>query len=104
MNIEQAVKDLAEAIGPIVEGTQDHQGQLAVVACALAALIKSHPDPEAFASAFRRSWLQLGAPNSDDHADPAFASGIDSMLSIAEEHCRVPLNVRNPDSSTPPER
>lgn len=84
----------AERQGAIGEGV--------VVLCALASLIRTHPDPSAFAAEFRRFWHQLGSPNqAQPDAEPA-AARIAQALSVVEQACPVPLGVRPPGVAEAP--
>lgn len=85
------------------ETTANEMGQMKVVACALAALVRSHPDPEAFALAFRRAWMQGESPHEDGDIDQAVLAGTLQMLDVLEGNCAVPLNVRPPGLASPPE-
>lgn len=78
-------------------------GQLRVMGCTLAALVRTHPDPEAFAQAFRRAWMQSGVSLEESDTDQEMHGGIEALLEILESNCSVPLNVRPPDVALPPE-
>lgn len=85
---------LAAGVANLGKLAQQHQAELGVIVAALAALVRSHPDPAAFAAAFRRSWQLLGSQHSNVELGPQNAAGIDAVLSILEQECAVPLNVR----------
>jgi len=78
-------------------------GYLEVMMCALAALVRSHPDPDAFAVAFRRAWQQHDVKLADDAPDPDMQDGIASMLAVLEGNCSVRLGVRPPGEAAEPE-
>lgn len=76
--------------------------QNAVLLCAVAALVESHPQPEAFARVFREQWTRLGSQNQARQAGSQASDGMDDALAILEESCGVPLGVRPPDVAVPP--
>lgn len=78
-------------------------GELAVLVCAVESLIRTHPDPAAFSSAFRRAWLRVGAPNQALEADDEAGDRMRSVLEVLEAACRVPLGVRPPGVAADPE-
>ena len=78
--------------------------QVKVLVLAVAALVKSHPDPAAFAQSFRRFWMQSESPSDCDETTGEYVEGIAAVLEILEAHCAVPLNVRPPDQAAPRER
>lgn len=83
---------------------QEHAlAQQAVLICAVAALVRTHPDAEAFADSFRLCWQRTGLAGlfSEDALSPA-SSGVSEMLAVLELHCAVRLNVRPPDVADPP--
>lgn len=84
-------------------GLRESMGELAGLAVALDALVRTHPDPSAFAAAFRTAWmrLQTAAPSSED--DAQVRRGMQSVLEGVEAACRVPLAVRPPGRAIPPE-
>lgn len=79
------------------------RGELAVLVCAVASLTRTHPDPPAFAAAFRRAWHQLGAPNQGLAADDEAGDRMRSVLEVLEANCAAPLGIRPPDQACPPE-
>lgn len=90
------LRKLAESVVNLGEGAQHTEGTLSVLTAAVAALVASHPDPSAFAAAFRRSWLLEGSQHSNDEVGSQAAAGIRGVLSSLEEACKAPLNVRPP--------
>lgn len=82
---------------------QGAMGEMAVLVCAVASLVRTHPDPAAFAAAFRRSWLQLGAPNQALAADDEAGDRMRSVLEVLEASCSVPLGIRPPGKAVPPD-
>lgn len=89
-------RQLAAAVVNLGEALQQLGGEQHVVQASLIALIRAHPAPEAFASEFRRAWLQLGSPHSNEALGEAALGHIDLALGMVEEACPVPLNVRPP--------
>lgn len=85
---------LAAGVAGLGEHAQQVEGQLAVLTCAVAAMLQTHPDHAAFAAAFRRAWLLAGSQHSNSEAGPQALAGIDSVLYALEEACLVPLNIR----------
>lgn len=81
---------------------QGAMGEAAVVLCALAALVRTHPNPGAFAAEFRRLWQQLGSPNQAWPADEPAAARMREALSVLEQACPLPLHVRPPDVAERP--
>lgn len=98
MNSEQA-----PPTSPAMAGEVEYAAaQSAVLLCAVAALVRSHPAPEAFAAEFRRAWLDAGHPNTNELlvgagvAATTFSQGLSVALEVLEEACAVPLNIRPP--------
>lgn len=91
--------DIAAGLSGVAERTTS---ELAVLVCAVGALVQSHPDPQGFAAAFRRCWLHLEQPNQEQPDDSQASRGIDAVLSVLEECCTVPLEVRPPDKAARP--
>lgn len=87
--LNAAVVNLGEALQQIA--AEQH-----VVQASLIALIRAHPAPEAFAAEFRRAWLQLGSPHSNEALGEASLRHIDLALALVEEACPAPLGVRPP--------
>lgn len=95
--------DLVGSVAKQGEALADGAAQTAVLLCAVAALVRTHPDPSAFANAFRRAWTQLeysGATTPDGSPE---SDGIDQVLSILEANCSAALNIRPPGQACPPE-
>lgn len=88
------IRDLARAVEAMGAAGQNTQGQLMVFTCAVAALVRSHPDPAAFAAEFRRFWQLSGSQHSNDANDGPGQQGIYELLEILEEACKVPLGAR----------
>jgi|GEM_PF-6005033 len=91
-----SIKTLSASVATLGEAVQGMEGELPVLVCALAALVQTHPEPQAFAAAFRRAWLQLGAPNQALAADDAAGHRMRAVLDIVQECCPAPLNVLPP--------
>jgi len=60
----------------------------------IAAIVRSHPAPEVFATALRSTWLEYDEP----HTNPAYGDiGMEAahaVLSLAEDNCPVPIGIR----------
>lgn len=98
-----AMRDLMQIAATLSEEGQRTQGQLLALTTAVAALVRSHPDPQAFAQALRRAWLQAGGPAQAFADSPAAQAGIAATLATLEASAPVPLNVRPPDQAARPE-
>ena len=100
-------KDPVRKLALLVQGqAETSTGLIAeqhVMALALAALVRSHPDPQGFAQEFRRAWQRAGDPLAKVPADSAEARHIESVLEVLEESCAAPLNVRAPGVAQPPD-
>ena len=96
MDVEKAVRDLAKAVALQGDALGYETAQGAVLMCAVAALVQTHPDPSAFAAAFRRGWQLLGSQHSNEAAEGAAKEGFDDALGLLEGACKVPLGVRPP--------
>lgn len=90
------VHKLAEALAGMGDAFQAHVGETEVIKAAVAALVATHPDPEAFAAAFRRSWQLLGSQNQDIGNGEQALRGIGDALSFLEDACPAPLRIRPP--------
>lgn len=101
-DLNAAVRTLAGSVADLGDAAQSTQGQLLVLVTALGALVQTHPQPEVFAAEFRRLWLQAGQQHANESIGPEGQDGIDQALSVLEECCAVPLNVRAPDVAEPP--
>lgn len=88
------LKTLAQAVAHLGDAEADAHGQLAVLTCAVAALVRAHPEPQKFAAEFWRSWQLAGSPLADREADDPARAGIVQVLEVLEEACAVPLKVR----------
>ncbi|MBK9442562.1 MAG: hypothetical protein IPN53_15195 [Comamonadaceae bacterium] len=85
-----------------IGGELEYQlAQNAVLLCAVAALVESHPQPAAFARVFREQWTRLGSQNQAQQADSQASEGMDDALAILEEACCVPLGIRPPGIAQP---
>ena len=78
------------------------QAQVSVWAGAVYALAHTHPDPSAFAAAFRRFWRKAGDQHSNSAVLASAQTGYAEALSDLERVCRVPLGVRPPGVAEPP--
>jgi len=94
--------EIKAEIDALKEEQRGSMSELAVLVCAVASLVRTHPDPSAFAGAFRRTWLQVGAPNQALETDDEASDRMHSVLEVLEESCSVPLGVRPPDVAQPP--
>ncbi|MDD2691885.1 MAG: hypothetical protein PHX69_08915 [Simplicispira sp.] len=91
------IEVLGASVATLGEAVQGMEGELPVLVCAVAALVRTHPDGQAFASEFRRAWLQLGSPNQALAADDPTGDRMRSLLDVLEASCQVPLNIRPPE-------
>ena len=98
-----SIESLAASVATLGEAVQGMEGELPVLVCAVAALVRTHPDGPAFAAAFRRAWLQLGAPNQVLDADDPNVHRMRSALEVIEASCQAPLNIRPPGVAKSPE-
>lgn len=96
------VRDLMKMSATHSEGAQHIRGQLLALTTAVAALVRSHPDPQSFAQALRRAWMQADGPAQAFPDSRPGQAGIAAVLSVLEASCSVPLNVRPPDQAEPP--
>ncbi|MBO1856836.1 hypothetical protein J4G52_25180 [Burkholderia cenocepacia] len=88
------IKALASGLVALGENAEYTEGRLLVLMCAVEAMLQTHPDHEAFAAAFRRSWQLAGSQHSNAEHDAQTQAGIDGVLQVIEDACSVPLNVR----------
>lgn len=98
------VAKLAEIVSGLAQERQQVGGELIVLTAAVHALVRTHPDAQGFATAFRRAWLELGHPHSSDETDSPALRGIDLALASLEQACAVPLKVRPPRAQDADER
>lgn len=94
---DEHFKKLAGLVAGLSGAAENQTAQLAVLVCAVGALVQTHPNPEAFAAVFRQCWLHLGEPNQAQPSGSQALDGIESVLSILEQMCMVPLGIRPPD-------
>lgn len=87
-------ESLAGSVAVIGDATQNARGEMAVLTCAVAALVRTHPAPEAFAEEFRRAWQLAGSQHSNAEIGSPAIDGIYAALEVVEEACSVPLGVR----------
>lgn len=97
------IAQLAKLVVMQNEVSANAQGQLKAVVCALAALVRTHPDPEAFARELRRAWMQADVPLEESGVDQETSAGMEAVLDVLEGNCSVPLNIRPPGKASPPE-
>lgn len=90
------IKALAATAAQLGAEAQRAAGLEAVLLCAVSALVRSHPDPAAFAREFRQEWLRLGSPNQGLPDDDQAGNGIAEGLAVLEQACSAPLGVRPP--------
>lgn len=83
-----------KSIEKMAQAGQNTQGQLLLLMCAVAALVRSHPEPAVFAAELRRFWQLAGSQHSNDELDGAGSEGIVQVLEILEDASRVPLGIR----------
>ena len=100
---QSSIGTLAASVAALGEAVEEVGGELPVLVCAVAALVRTHPEPQAFAAAFRRAWLQLGAPNQVLAADDPTGRRMRSALDVLAASCQAPLNIRPPGVAVPPE-
>lgn len=91
---QSAIEKLAGSVATLGEAVQGMNGELPVLVCAVAALVRTHPDGQAFAAAFRRAWLQIGEPNQSLDDDDDAGRRMRALLAVLEECCSAPLNIR----------
>lgn len=101
---EDKIRVLAASVATTSEAVEGLEGELPVLVCAVVALVRTHPDPQAFAAAFGRAWLQLGAPNQALEAECPTGRRMRSVLDSLEGACQVALNIRPPGQAQAPER
>lgn len=94
---DDAIKALAASVATLGEAVQEAAGERYVLTLALAALVRTHPDPAAFAKDLRRRWLQSGSRLEPLAAGDPTRAGIESVLTVLEQCCPVPLGIRPPD-------
>lgn len=102
VDFKEAIRTLAGSVADLGAVGQTTEGRLLVLATALGALVRTHPQPEVFAAEFRRLWLQAGQQHANESVGEDGQAGIDQALAILEESCSAPLNVRSPDVAEPP--
>jgi len=100
---KREIVQLARMVDELSQLASQDSGAMAAVVCALAALVRTHPDPEAFSAAFRRAWLQFGGSAENESANEHATAGIASVLEVLEVNCPVRLEVRPPDQAADPE-
>ena len=93
---DEALSALAGSVATLGEAVQGMEGELPVLMCAVAALVQTHPNAKAFATAFRQAWLRLGSPNQALEADDDAGRRMRAALDVLTESCAAPLNVRPP--------
>lgn len=93
---EEPIKRLAALVSELAGANAQLAGNVAVLTCAVGALVQTHPDPAAFAAAMRQAWQHFGMPNQDEQTSPKTQAGIDQALGVLEDLCKVPLNIRPP--------
>lgn len=71
--------------------------------CAVGALVRTHPDPSAFAAEFRRMWHLAGAQQSNTEVLHAAQKGYADALALLERGCPAPLGVRPPGVAREPD-
>jgi hypothetical protein len=87
-------KALLKSIENMARDGENTQGQLMVLTCAVAALVRSHPEPAGFAAEFWRVWQLAGSQHSNDANDGPGYEGIVEVLEVLEDACAVPLGIR----------
>ena len=60
----------------------------------IAALIRTHPDPVAFAAALRSTWQLAGEPHTDASTSASYMEAASAVLGVVESACPVPVGIR----------
>lgn len=102
MKDNDAIGTLAKAVAMQAQTAQELAGELTVYASAIHALLRSHPDPGAFAEAFRSTWQGRGAPNQGGRESPSSLRGISRGLGMLESALPDRLHVRPDNVAQPP--
>lgn len=100
---DKHIAQLAKLVMMQNEQLANVHGQLKAMVCALAAMARTHPDPNALAEALRRAWLQADDSLEEHGTDQHARDGIEQVLEVLEGNCPVPLNIRPPGKALPPE-
>lgn len=103
MNDSERITALAKVAVEQGESAQQVAGELIVLASAIYALVRTHPDSAGFAQAFRSAWTELGERHAGSESGDRLLAGISGVLALIEGACRVPLNVRAPSAASPPD-
>lgn len=93
--------EIKAALAVLEQALEDERrgatAELAVLACAVESLVRTHPAPSSFAREFRATWQAVGAPNQALEADDEAGDRMRQLLAVLEAACAVPLGVRPPD-------
>ena len=104
MNPDQdPIAYLAEQLALQADVLASQTAQQSVWACAVLSLVRTHPDPSAFAAEFRGCWRKAGDQQSNGEVLEAAQSGYAEALAHLEQACRVPLGVRPPGVARRPQ-
>lgn len=102
-DINQSLAFLAGELDRVSDVLASQTAQGSVWACAVLALVRTHPDPSAFAAAFRRYWQKAGEQHSNDGVLSEAQVGYSKSLGDLERVCQVRLGVRPPGRAADPE-
>lgn len=104
-----SLEEVANAVAVVASKVAGHRSdqehaisQQAVLMCAVAALVHTHPYAESFAEAFRQCWKLSGLDDQRFQKESPAHSGIAEALSMLERLCQVRLSVRPPDQAARP--
>lgn len=92
--IEKKIGNLVGIVENLGEELMHDAAQNSGLLCAIAALIETHPDQKAFVASFRSYWKVLAVPHLNVRADGAEQQGLEAVLEVIEQACKVPLQVR----------
>lgn len=93
---KQMINMLAVAVKQLSDEAAISAMQQGVMNCAIAALVRTHPDPKAFVVAFRLLLLRQGSLNEWREDGTPIEASVSESLSILERACPVPLGIRPP--------
>jgi hypothetical protein len=100
--VAEAVAAIGKRVAAQHDAAKHLTAQVEVLICAVGALVQTHPDPEAFAAAFRGCWQTSGLADKKFPDGSTAQSGLSEALSMLEVLCPVRLSVRPPDQAEPP--
>lgn len=86
--------ELVLLVHDMAKSRMGRSGQSAGQTAVIAALVRTHPDPQAFAAALRSTWQEADEPHTDAMMREEYMEAARAVLAMVEKECPAPLGIR----------